>query len=108
MVNKTPEVYCKILNRKVDGGYCAFICTLPETEKKIAYNPFRGIYTDCGFSKKLSEIETEPASESTPTIMKDVKISESKNPEKLSLKILPTIDFQTRKRRTTKIGYNEY
>ncbi|MHA1209493.1 MAG: hypothetical protein ACTSRF_09770 [Candidatus Freyarchaeota archaeon] len=40
-----PEVFCRILNRKVDGGYCAFICELPDVEKKIVFNPFRGIYT---------------------------------------------------------------
>lgn len=49
-----PEVFCRILNRKVDGGYCAFICELPEGEKKIVFNPFRGIYTGCRFSNELS------------------------------------------------------
>nr|MDO8079394.1 hypothetical protein [Candidatus Freyarchaeota archaeon] len=56
-----PEVYCQLLKRKVDGGYCAFVCELSETEKKIVYNPFRGIQTDCSFSTKL--LETEPISE---------------------------------------------
>ena len=45
-----PEVLCRILDRKVDGGYCAFICELPEMEKKIVFNPVRGIYTSCRFS----------------------------------------------------------
>ncbi|WXG39404.1 MAG: hypothetical protein WED07_00990 [Candidatus Freyarchaeum deiterrae] len=49
-----PEVYCEIKKRKVDGGFCAYMCELPETEKKIAYNPFRGIQTDCSFSKESS------------------------------------------------------
>jgi hypothetical protein len=52
-----PEVYCQVLNRMVDGGYCAFMCELPETEKRIAYNPFRGIQTGCSFSKEISERE---------------------------------------------------
>ncbi|MFB0561155.1 MAG: hypothetical protein ACETWM_08060 [Candidatus Lokiarchaeia archaeon] len=77
-----PEVYCKILKMNVDGGYCAFICELPETEKKIFYNPFRGIYSDCNFSEKLSEIET--VSKTIPTV---IKKSESENPEKDSLRI---------------------
>ncbi|MFB0559852.1 MAG: hypothetical protein ACETWM_01285 [Candidatus Lokiarchaeia archaeon] len=50
-----PEVLCRILNRNVDGGYCAFICELPEGEKKIVFNPFRGIYTGCRFSSELSK-----------------------------------------------------
>ncbi len=45
-----PEVFCRVLNRVVDGGYCAFICELPEMEKKIVFNPFRGIFTGCRFS----------------------------------------------------------
>jgi hypothetical protein len=47
---KMPEVLCRILDRKVDGGYCAFVCELPETEKKIVFNPVRGIFTGCRFS----------------------------------------------------------
>jgi len=45
-----PEVLCRILDRKVDGGYCAFVCELPEMEKKIVFNPVRGIFTGCRFS----------------------------------------------------------
>ncbi|MHA1579828.1 MAG: hypothetical protein ACTSUQ_09395 [Candidatus Freyarchaeota archaeon] len=50
-----PEVFCRILNRKVDGGYCAFICELPDVEKKIVFNPFRGIYTGCRFSSEIQK-----------------------------------------------------
>ncbi len=50
-----PEVFCRILNRNVDGGYCAFICELPEGEKRIVFNPFRGIYTGCNFHNELSK-----------------------------------------------------
>ncbi|GEM_PF-2249459 len=59
-----PEVFCRVLNRVVDGGYCAFICELPETEKKIVFNPFRGIFTGCRFSVEdlrnpLIQLKTE-------------------------------------------------
>ncbi len=77
-----PEVYCKVLKRKVDGGYCAFICELPETEKSIIYNPFRGIYADCSFNKELSE--SDSVSKKITTV---VKKSEPENDEELSLKI---------------------
>ncbi|MGQ9722121.1 MAG: hypothetical protein ACUVXA_12455 [Candidatus Jordarchaeum sp.] len=49
-----PEVFCRILNRNVDGGYCAFICELPDGEKKIVFNPVRGIFTGCRFSSEFS------------------------------------------------------
>lgn len=75
-----PEVYCKILKRNVDGGYCAFVCKLPEEEKKIFYNPFRGIYADCDYS----ESPPEPVSKTITTV---IKKSESENPEKDSLRI---------------------
>jgi hypothetical protein len=66
-----PEVYCQVLNRKVDGGYCAFVCEHPETEKKIAYNPFRGIQTGCIFSKEL--LETEPIIKKAVSQIKRIK-----------------------------------
>ncbi|MEM2144063.1 MAG: hypothetical protein QW279_01775 [Candidatus Jordarchaeaceae archaeon] len=50
-----PEVLCRILDRKVDGGYCAFVCELPEMEKKIVFNPVRGIFTGCRFSVEIME-----------------------------------------------------
>jgi hypothetical protein len=53
-----PEVFCRILDRRVDGGYCAFICELPDNEKKIVFNPVRGIYTGCRFSTK--DLEKSP------------------------------------------------
>ncbi|MHA1263465.1 MAG: hypothetical protein ACTSSA_15565 [Candidatus Freyarchaeota archaeon] len=48
-----PEVYCRFYNMIVDGGYCAFVCELPESEKRIVYNPFRGIRTGCSFRQSL-------------------------------------------------------
>ncbi|MGQ9719729.1 MAG: hypothetical protein ACUVXA_00195 [Candidatus Jordarchaeum sp.] len=69
-----PMVYCKILRRQVDGGYCAFICELPETDKKIIYNPFRGIFAECIHSKNTSKTVTK-------TITTVIKKSESENPE---------------------------
>ncbi|WXG41836.1 MAG: hypothetical protein WED07_13905 [Candidatus Freyarchaeum deiterrae] len=50
-----PQVFCRIQDKKVDGGYCAFICELPEIEKKIVFNPVRGIYTSCRFSNEDTE-----------------------------------------------------
>lgn len=61
-----PEVYCKNLNKMVDGGYCSFICNLPETEKRIFYNPFRGIIAECNFTEASPESEAK----TTPTVTK--------------------------------------
>jgi hypothetical protein len=63
-----PEVYCQVLNRNVDGGYCAFICELPETEKKIFYNPVRGIYAECNFCEDIPE--PDPVRKTISTVIK--------------------------------------
>jgi hypothetical protein len=71
-----PEVYCQVLNRKVDGGYCAFVCELPEAEKKIFYNPVRGIYAECDFCEDIPEPE-----QARKIIPRVTKKSELENPE---------------------------
>ena len=81
-----PEVYCLNLKRKVDGGYCAFMCELPETEKKILYNPFRGIYTRCRFSCELQE--AGPFGNDSPTLTKN---PEAKRLERLELEISQSV-----------------
>ncbi|MHA1209176.1 MAG: hypothetical protein ACTSP1_17800 [Candidatus Freyarchaeota archaeon] len=78
-----PEIYCLNLGRKVDGGYCAFICELPETEKRIVYNPFRGIFTRCSFSCELQEAEPFRNYSLTPT-----KTPETKHLEKFDSEII--------------------
>jgi len=78
-----PEVYCKNLNKMVDGGYCSFICNLPETEKRIFYNPFRGIIAECNFNEAPPKSETK----TTPTITKKGEPEEPfKNSQSITIK----------------------
>jgi hypothetical protein len=87
-----PEVYCQVLNRKVDGGYCAFICELPETEKKIFYNPVRGIYVECNFY----EDTPKPVRKTIPTVIKKSDQEDSKEslriPQSIIRKVITVLE----------------
>jgi hypothetical protein len=89
-----PEVYCQFLNRNVDGGYCAFICELPETEKKIFYNPVRGIYTECNFCEDITE--PEPVRKTISTVIKKCELENSEDtlriPQSVILKVINVLE----------------
>nr|MDO8081849.1 hypothetical protein [Candidatus Freyarchaeota archaeon] len=89
-----PEVYCQVLNRKVDGGYCAFVCELPETEKKIFYNPVRGIYAECNFCEDIPE--SKPVRKTISTVIKKSELENPENtlriPQSVILKLITVLE----------------
>lgn len=88
-----PEVYCQLLKRKVDGGYCAFICELPENEKKIFYNPLRGIFAECNFCD-YTEPKTVRKTVSTVTKRSEIETLENtlRIPQSVILKLITTLE----------------
>ncbi|WXG41456.1 MAG: hypothetical protein WED07_11935 [Candidatus Freyarchaeum deiterrae] len=89
-----PEVYCQVLNRNVDGGYCAFICELPETEKKIFYNPVRGIYAECDFCEDTPK--PEPVRKTISTVIKKSELENSEDtlriPQSVIRKVITVLE----------------
>lgn len=89
-----PKVYCQVLKRKVDGGYCAFICELPETEKKIFFTPIRGIYAECNFCEDNPEKGT--VRKTIPTFIKGSEMEKPENTLRISksiiLKVINTLE----------------
>jgi hypothetical protein len=85
-----PEVYCQLLKRKVDGGYCAFLCKLPETEKKIFFNPVRGIFAECTFCEYFPELE--PVRKTISTVKIENLEDTLRIPQSVILKIASVLE----------------